>query len=106
MFPCCAPHSCLKMDILRFSVLDSTPVSNTLHKPLTHQLQHLITRHIPERLVEDLDLDRASVAGLLHRRTDRADVDHAIAHHPAPQQHTWRWHQPIADVEGEYVPTR
>src|ERR687896_474596 len=56
---------------------------------------------LPPVAREDLDLDRAVVAGRLDLAADAPDVDHAIAHHAAIEQQVPGRHQPVADVEGE-----
>src|SRR5262249_6179396 len=52
---------------------------------------------------ENLDLAVPTVAGALHHGADRAQIDHAVAHHAAVEQQIGGGHQPIVDVVGEDV---
>src|SRR5262249_18608332 len=50
---------------------------------------------------ENFDLAVAAIARRLHQRADRAQVDHAVAHHAAVEQEVGGREEPVVDVVGE-----
>src|SRR6201994_4506060 len=62
-------------------------------------VQHLVDRLRPPVVRENLDLGIAAKALRLDGRTDRPDVDPAVAHHAAVVEDVPGRHQPVADVE-------
>ena len=48
----------------------------------------------------------AAIAGALHHGADRAQIDHAVAHHATIEQQIGGWQEPIIDVVGEDVLAR
>src|SRR5215831_19796372 len=72
--------------------------------PLDADAQNLVGVALPPIVGgEDLDLAVAAVAGALHHGADRAQIDHAVAHHAAVEQQIGGGHEPIVDVVGEDV---
>src|SRR5205823_10472394 len=81
------------------------PVLHAREIPLLHERQQGIERRTPDRLVEDLHLDRAPpVPGALYGLPDTPQLDHTVAHHPAVHQHVLHGHQPAGDVERDEPP--
>src|SRR5271165_2316307 len=85
-------------------VFELVSVFNMVAIALNGLLERHIDRLIPDFLVHDLDLNWASVAGLVDRGPDAAQFDYAVTHQAASRHDAWQWHGPIGDVETENSP--
>ena len=77
--------------------------NKTSEKTLLHQLEHLLARRVPDLLIKDFDFDWSVVAGVVDGLAQTAELDDAVAHHPAPKEVIGRRHEPIAHVKPDDV---
>src|ERR671932_2357572 len=68
---------------------------------LLHACEDLVAGGVPDLLIEDLDFDRARVAGGVDGLAQAAQLDHAIAHHASAEEVIRRRHQPVREVQAE-----
>src|SRR5207248_11450985 len=79
----------------------STPRSDAGREALRGVLGDLCGVGVPDRLVEDLDLDVAGVTGVLDGARDGGEVDVPVAHHAAGEQRVgWQRGDPVAYLVG------
>src|SRR5215213_5479699 len=57
--------------------------------------EQLVRRHRGERGVDDLDLDRAGVAGAFDEPAESREVDDAVAHEAAAGEQVGRGHEAV-----------
>ena len=95
-----------KFRLFRYFSFVSCLSSYTGKITLFHAIENFIARFVPDFLIENLDFDKSSVTGIFDEAADRSDVDAAIAHHPAPEQHIGSRDEPVAHMKSENSPGR